>query len=151
MDPRSDRDWMKLALAQARKSLPDDVPVGALVVRENILLGRGHNQRERRMDPTLHAEILALRAAARNLGNWYLDGCTLYVTLEPCPMCAGALFQARLARVVWGAADPKGGAFGGVVDLNAYPFPHHLQVEGGVLAQECATLLRDFFRARRGG
>lgn len=142
---------MKLALAQARKSLPDDVPVGALVVKENILLGRGHNQRERRMDPTLHAEILALRAAARNLGNWYLDGCTLYVTLEPCPMCAGALFQARLARVVWGADDPKGGALGGVVDLNACSFPHHLQAEGGVLAQECATLLRDFFRARRGG
>jgi tRNA(adenine34) deaminase len=151
MDPRSDRDWMKLALAQARKSLPEDVPVGALVVKETILLGRGYNQRERRMDPTLHAEILALRAAARNLGNWYLDGCTLYVTLEPCPMCAGALFQARLARVVWGADDPKGGAFGGVIDLNAYPFPHHLRVESGVLAQECATLLRDFFRARRGG
>jgi tRNA(adenine34) deaminase len=127
------------------------VPVGALVVLEGEVIGRGFNQPIGRNDPTAHAEIMALRAAATRLGNYRLPGCTLYVTLEPCAMCAGAIMHARVGRVVFGARDPKTGAAGSVVDLFAENrLNHHTAVAGGVLEAECGGLLSGFFAARRG-
>lgn len=142
---------MRLALAQARLArAAGEVPVGAVVVREGEVVGAGWNQPIRAQDPSAHAEIMALRAAGRRLGNYRLPGCTLYVTLEPCAMCSGAIFHARIARVVYGAPDPKTGTAGSVLDLYAEPrLNHHAQVEGGVLAEECAALLREFFAERR--
>jgi tRNA(adenine34) deaminase len=146
------RIWMDEALAEARAAeRHDDVPVGAVVVREGRVIARAHNERERRQDPTAHAEILALRGAAAALGSWRVDGCTLYVTLEPCTMCAGALVLARLPRVVFAADDPKAGAVGALYDVPRDPrLNHQVEVVRGVLADECGDLLRDFFRARRG-
>lgn len=146
-----DRRFMEQALAEARKALEsDDVPVGAIVVRDGQIIGRGHNQRERLADPTAHAEMIALTAAAAAIGRWRLEGCTLYVTLEPCPMCAGALVLARVQRLVFGAFDPKGGACGSLYNIPQDPrLNHRLEVTGGVLAGQCAELLRDFFRRRR--
>ena len=144
---------MQVALEEARLALVhDDVPVGALVVTtEGVVAGAGHNERELRKDPTAHAEILAMQEAARALGSWRLLGCTLYVTLEPCAMCAGAIVLARLPRVVFGTADPKAGACGSVLDVTGEPrLNHRPVVEGGPLADECAALLRAFFAARRG-
>lgn len=143
---------MASALEAARASLESgDVPVGAVVVDEDSrLLGRGSNARERDADPTAHAEILALREAARELGSWRLAGATLVVTLEPCPMCAGALVAARVRRVVFGAADPKAGACGSLYNLCVDPrLNHEIEVVPGVRAAEAAALLEDFFRARR--
>ncbi len=146
---------MRLALRAARAAVRsgavDDVPVGAVVVGpDGSLLGVGANEREARGDPTAHAEVLALRAAADALGSWRLAGCTLAVTLEPCPMCAGALVLARVARVVFGAWDPKAGAAGSVWDLvRDRRVNHRPEVVGGVLEEECAAVLRDFFAARR--
>ncbi len=143
---------MASALEAARASLESgDVPVGAVVVDEDgRLLGRGSNARERDADPTAHAEILALREAARELGSWRLAGATLVVTLEPCPMCAGALVAARVRRVVFGAADPKAGACGSLYNLCVDPrLNHEIEVVPGVRAAEAAALLEDFFRARR--
>ncbi len=143
---------MASALDAARASLESgDVPVGAVVVDEDgRLLGRGSNARERDADPTAHAEILALREAARELGSWRLAGATLVVTLEPCPMCAGALVAARVRRVVFGAADPKAGACGSLYNLCVDPrLNHEIEVVPGVRAAEAAALLEDFFRARR--
>lgn len=142
---------MRLALEQAHIArAAGEVPVGAVVVRAGEVIGAGWNQPIRRHDPTAHAEVMALRAAAQRLGNYRLPGCTLYVTLEPCAMCSGAIFHARIARVVYGAADPKTGAAGSVLDLYAEPrLNHHAEVEGGLLAEECAALLRDFFAERR--
>jgi tRNA(adenine34) deaminase len=142
---------MREAIAQARLALEaGEVPVGAVVVHGNQVVGRGHNGPVGSHDPTAHAEIRALREAARALGNYRLDGCELYVTLEPCAMCSGAMMHARLARVVYGAADPKTGAAGSVVDLFAQPLLNHqTQVRGGVLAHEGSALLSEFFRARR--
>ena len=138
-----------LALALAAKRA-DEVPVGAVVVSEGKVIGRGFNAPIGSRDPSAHAEIQAMRAAALSLANYRLTGCTLYVTLEPCPMCAGAIQHARIARVVFGAADPKTGACGSVVDLFAEPLlNHHARVEGGVLAQQCSELLTNFFRERR--
>lgn len=152
MRDRGDEYYMKLALMEAEKSLPDDVPVGAVVVKEGKVIGRGHNQRERRQDPTLHAEIVALRQAAKKVGSWYLTECLLYVTLEPCPMCAGALIQARIKGVIFGALDSKGGALGSVVNLNQEGlFNHRFECRGGVESEACAKLLREFFLMRRGG
>lgn len=149
---KSDAYWMGFALREARRALPDDVPVGAVVVCDGTLLARGRNRREQRQDPSLHAEIDAIRRAARRLNRWHLDHCTLYVTLEPCLMCAGAVLLARMERVVFGALDPKGGALGSVLDIHDQPgFNHRFQVEGGILQKECATILQDFFRSRRGG
>jgi tRNA(adenine34) deaminase len=148
----TDEAWMRVALREARAaSGHDDVPVGAVVISpEGIELGRGRNRREQAHDPTAHAEIEALRAAARSLGRWRLDGCTLVVTLEPCAMCAGAAAQARVARLVFGADDPKAGAVSSLWDLVRDPrLPHRLEVRRGVLADECAEVLRTFFRARR--
>jgi tRNA(adenine34) deaminase len=148
---------MAEALAEARAaSAHDDVPIGAVVVRcddpsgSPAIVGRGHNRREVDQDPTAHAEVLAIREAARATGSWRLDGCTLYVTLEPCVMCAGALVLARLDRVVFGADDPKAGAVGALYDVPRDPrLNHRLEVERGVQAEVCGDLLRDFFRARR--
>ena len=142
---------MRVAIDEARKALDhDDVPVGAVVVHAGEVVGVGHNEREHRQDPTAHAETLALQAAARRLGSWRLLDTVLYVTLEPCAMCAGAIVLARVPRVVYGTADPKAGAAGSVLDVLAHPrLNHRPAVEGGLLAAECAALLTDFFAARR--
>jgi len=142
---------MSAAVAEARLALAhDDVPVGAVVVADGTVIGTGHNEREARQDPTAHAEMLALRRAAAALGSWRLLGTTLYVTLEPCAMCAGAIVLARVTRVVYGTADPKAGAAGSVLDILAEPrLNHRPAVEGGLLADECAALLRAFFAGRR--
>ena len=143
---------MDTALAEARLALEhDDVPIGAVVVAgDGRVLGAGHNERELRQDPTAHAEILALQRAAAAVGSWRVLGATLYVTLEPCAMCAGAIVLARVPRVVYGTTDPKAGAAGSVLDVLAEPrLNHRPVVEGGVLADECAALLREFFVARR--
>ena len=147
----TDDDWMAQALELARDAARrGEVPVGALLVRDDAVLGRGGNAPIAHNDPTSHAEIVALREAGRALGNYRLPGCTLYVTLEPCAMCAGAILHARLARLWYGASDPKTGACGSVVDLFAEPrLNHHTRVTGGVAADACASLLSEFFAARR--
>ncbi len=146
-----DQRWMALALDQARRAAESgEVPVGAVVVKDGQLLASGCNAPIAGHDPTAHAEIVALREAARVLGNYRLDGCTLYVTLEPCPMCSGAMLHARLARVVYGAADPRTGAAGSVLNLFAQPqLNHQTEVTGGVCADACGQLLKDFFKPRR--
>ena len=146
-----DEAFMRHALREAEKALEhDDVPIGAVVVKDEQVIGAGHNERELRQDPTAHAEMIALRAAAARLGSWRLLDCTLYVTLEPCAQCAGAIVLGRVPRVVYGTADPKAGAAGSVLDILAEPrLNHRPQVAGGVLAAECAALLVDFFRSRR--
>jgi len=142
---------MHAALEQARKAqAAGEVPVGAVVVMDGKIVGTGFNAPIGRHDPTGHAEILALRDAAARLGNYRLPDCELYVTLEPCAMCVGAMLHARVARLVYGAADPKTGACGSVIDLFSEPrLNHHAEVTAGVMAQECGALLRDFFAARR--
>ena len=147
-----DEYYMRLALREAERALEhDDVPVGAIVVREGEVIGAGHNERELRQDPSAHAEMLALRDAARALGSWRLLDTVLYVTLEPCAMCAGAIVLGRIPRVVYGTTDPKAGAAGSVLDVLAEPrLNHRPVVQGGVLGAECALLLTDFFSARRG-
>lgn len=142
---------MRIALHEAQLATEhDDVPVGAVVVHEGEVIGAAHNERERRADPTAHAEVLALRAAAATLGGWRLLGTVLYCTLEPCPMCAGAIQQARVARVVFGAPDQKVGAAGTVIDPLRDPrLLHRVEVQGGVLATDALTLLRGFFDDRR--
>lgn len=146
-----DHHFMLQALALARQAgTQDEVPVGALVVLEGVVVGQGFNQPIGRHDPTAHAEVMALRDAAVRLGNYRLPGCTLYVTVEPCAMCAGAIQHARIARVVYGAVEPKTGACGSVVDLFAEArLNHHAEVSGGLLADECAALVSSFFRRRR--
>ena len=147
----TDEEMMVLALDEARAALDhDDVPIGAVVVVDGRVVGRGHNRREVDADPTAHAEILALRSAAATLGRWRLDDATLVVTLEPCPMCAGAAQQARIARVVYGAADPKAGALGSLYNLGADPrLNHEFDVRHGVAADAAGDLLGDFFAERR--
>jgi tRNA(adenine34) deaminase len=142
---------MDEALAEARAAQQaGDVPVGAVVVLDDTIVGRGRNRREIDGDPMAHAEVEALRDAAANLGRWRLDDATLYVTLEPCPMCAGALVQARLARLVYGADDPKAGAVRSLFQICEDPrLPHRLKVTAGVRNAECASVLREFFTARR--
>jgi tRNA(adenine34) deaminase len=152
IDAATAERWMRVALAEARAALDhDDVPVGAVVVApDGTELARGHNRREQAGDPTAHAELEALRAAARSLGTWRLDGCTLVATLEPCAMCAGALVQSRVARLVFGADDPKAGAVTSLFDLVRDPrLPHRVEVRRGVLADDCASVLRSFFATRR--
>jgi tRNA(adenine34) deaminase len=146
-----DERFMRLALHLAVEAGKNgEVPVGAVVVSQGQVLGRGANAREAAMDPTAHAEILALREASAALGSWRLDGSTLYVTLEPCPMCAGAAVMARLSRLVYGASDPKAGSCGSLYNLCADPrLNHELPVGRGVLAQEAALLLADWFSAKR--
>jgi len=148
---RDDRDGMEAALREARASgEADEVPVGCVIVHEGAVIGRGHNQTEALQDATAHAEILAIGAASNALRSWRLIDCTLYVTLEPCAMCAGAIVLARVPRVVYGTTDPKAGAAGSVLDILAEPrLNHRPRVAGGVLAGECAALLTEFFAARR--
>ena len=141
------REALRLAVRAAERG---EVPVGALVVKDGKVVGRGYNAPISSKDPTAHAEIQALREAATAIGNYRLEGCSLYVTLEPCVMCAGAIMHARIARLVYGAADPKTGACGSVVDLfSEKKLNHHTEVEGGVLAVEAGRLLSEFFAARR--
>jgi tRNA(adenine34) deaminase len=142
---------MRAALREARESLArDEVPVGCVIVHDGLVIGRGHNQVEALQDATAHAEILAIGAASNALGSWRLHECTLYVTLEPCAMCAGAIVLARLGRVVVGAPDPKAGACGSVLDVLGEPrLNHRAAFTPGVLAGECGELLREFFRKRR--
>jgi tRNA(adenine34) deaminase len=146
-----DEHWMREALDEARSAIAhDDVPIGAIVVRDGVAIGRGRNERELLEDPTAHAEILALRQAAAALGTWRVLDSTLYVTLEPCTMCAGAIVLARVPRVVYASTDPKAGAAGSVLDVLANPqLNHRPEVVGGVLADEASELLRSFFRVRR--
>jgi tRNA(adenine34) deaminase len=146
-----DQCFMKEALAFARIAFSErEVPIGAVVVREGKLLGRGRNRRERLADPTHHAEVEAIREAAAAAGNWRLEGATLYATVEPCPMCAGAAVNARIARIVFGCADPKAGYCGTLGNIPQDPrLNHRCAVEGGLLAEESADLLRMFFQARR--
>ena len=147
----ADERMMRLALEEARAAGAEgDVPVGAVVVRGDEVVGRAGNAREREQDPTAHAEILALRQAARAIGNWHLEGCTLYVTLEPCAMCAGALVLARLDRLVLGAPDPKAGFAGSLGDIvRDGRLNHEVEVTVGVLVEECGEVLRAFFAERR--
>ena len=146
-----DERFMRLALDEAERALNHgDVPVGAVLVHDGEVIGAGHNERELRQDPSAHAEMIALRAGAAALGSWRLLDTVLYVTLEPCAMCAGAIVLGRVPRVVYGTADPKAGAAGSVLDILAEPrLNHRPAVEGGLLAPECAALLRAFFAARR--
>ena len=150
-EAETDRKWMREALSEARAAAElGEVPVGALIVRENEVLARGFNRREVDSDPLGHAEVLAIRGAAEALGDWRLEGCTLYVTLEPCAMCAGALVNSRVERLVFGATDPKGGYCRTLGNLVQDPrLNHQLQMSGGVLAAESAELLKGFFRGLR--
>jgi tRNA(adenine34) deaminase len=146
-----DEEFMRLALREAAKALAhDDVPIGAVVVHRDEVIGVGHNERELLEDPTAHAEVLALRQAAAHLGSWRVLDCTLYVTLEPCAMCAGAIVLARVPRVVYATTDPKAGAAGSVMDVLDHPrLNHRPEVVGGLLADEAAELIVGFFRSRR--
>jgi tRNA(adenine34) deaminase len=147
----ADRRHMQSALQLAEQAASHgDVPIGAVVARADEVLGQAGNERELRGDPTAHAEVLALRQASERLGGWRLLETTIYVTLEPCPMCAGAITLARVPRLIYGAADPKGGAVGSVIDLFAEPVVNHRpEVEGGLLAEDAAALLAEFFSSRR--
>ena len=144
-------DYMTAALALARQAAElGEIPVGAVIADENgTIVGRGYNRRETDRDATAHAEVLAIRDACRNLNRWRLTGCTLYVTLEPCPMCTGAILQSRLDRVVYGAPDEKAGCCGGLLHLTEYPFDTHPAIYAGVLEEECRKVLREFFQGRR--
>jgi tRNA(adenine34) deaminase len=151
IDGSLDERFMRLALREAERALEhDDVPVGAVVVHDGEVAGLGHNERELRQDPTAHAEVLAIREAARFLDRWRLLDCVLYVTLEPCAMCAGAIVLARVSRVVYAATDPKAGAAGSVLDVLGEPsLNHRPQVDAGLLEDASAALLREFFGQRR--
>ncbi len=148
---RSDEEGIEAALREAQASAErDEVPVGCVIVQDGIILGRGHNQVEGLNDATAHAEILAIGAASTTLGSWRLSDCTMYVTLEPCAMCAGAIILARLGRLVYGAPDPKAGACGSVLDVVHEPsLNHSLPVTSGVMADACGGILREFFAAKR--
>ena len=142
--------YMQLALEEAKKaSLLGEVPVGAVIVKNGEIISIGRNDREKSNDATGHAEIIAIRKACQKLGGWHLDGCELYVTLEPCPMCMGAIINSRIKRVVYGAKDAKAGACESVLNMCAYPLNHKPLTEGGILAEECAQILSDFFYNKR--
>ncbi|MES1982790.1 MAG: tRNA adenosine(34) deaminase TadA [Pseudomonadota bacterium] len=147
----TDLDYMRFALGLARQAeVLGEVPVGALVVKDGLIIGRGYNSPIARNDPSAHAEILALREAGQSLNNYRLVGCQLFVTLEPCAMCIGAMLHARIERVVYGASDLKTGAAGSILNLFAEPrLNHHAEITGGVLAEECSLVLSNFFAARR--
>jgi len=151
-DEGDDVEFMRLALAEAYLALAhDDVPIGAVAVVDGGVVGTAHNERELRSDPTAHAEMLALRAAARHLGRWRLQDVTIYSTVEPCPMCAGALVAARVLRVVYGAPDEKAGAAYSLYNILQDPrLNHECRLTTGILAEDCAAVIQEFFRARRG-
>jgi tRNA(adenine34) deaminase len=143
--------FMEQALEEAQKAYDmGEVPIGAVIVKDGIIIARGHNLRETYKDPTLHAEMVAIREAAEKLGGWRLSGCELYVTLEPCPMCAGAIIQSRIERVIFGAMDPKGGCAGSLYNLLADSrFNHRAEVVSGVMEEECRRIIQIFFKAKR--
>ena len=150
IDTAEDKKFMELALAEAVLAAKEgETPIGAVVVRGGEVLARAHNGRERLFDISAHAELIAVREAERALGDWRLSGCTVYVTLEPCPMCAGALLASRVSRVVYGAKDPVAGAMGSVLNLPRYPLGSKPAVTAGVLEEECRTVLQDFFKKCR--
>lgn len=149
-DMRSDEYFMQLALELARESAAEgDVPVGAVVVRDGDVIGAGRNRREMCGNALAHAELEAIHAACQRLGGWQLVGCTLYVTLEPCPMCAGAIINSRIERVVQGTLNPKAGSCGSITNLFEMPYNHHPKVETGVCGEACSDLLKEFFRTLR--
>ena len=146
----TDRDYMAQALALAAEAMAQgEVPVGALIVKNGEVIATGRNRREKGKNALYHAEIEAIDAACKKLGGWRLPGCTLYVTLEPCPMCAGAILNARIDRLVYGASDPKSGSVGSVTDLFMFPFNWSPEVRAGCMEDECAAMLSDFFRRIR--
>ncbi len=146
----NDKKFMKEALEEAQKSADSgDVPVGAVIVLNGEIIARAHNKREHGGSAINHAEVLAIDEACRKRGGWRLKDCILYVTLEPCPMCAGAVINSRIERVVYGAKDARAGAFGSLIDLRSYPFNHKPHCVSGVLADECAAILREFFAKKR--
>lgn len=148
---QNDEKWMREAIAEAMKAERiGEVPIGAVIVKDDQVIGRGYNLRETELDPTAHAEMVAIRNACEQLGAWRLLDCTLYVTLEPCPMCAGAIVQSRVKRVVYGTVDPKAGCAGTLMNLLQEPrFNHETELTSGILQQECAALLTQFFRRLR--
>ena len=146
----SDNGLMQLALAEAKAAFEEnEVPVGAVIAKDGIVIAGAHNRRENGKNAAAHAELLCIERACEKLGTWRLSGCTLYVTLEPCPMCAGAVINARLDRVVYALKDAKAGAFGSVMDLNSYPLNHKPKIEYGLYGNESEILLKDFFKKRR--
>lgn len=147
-----DEYFMHLAIKEAEKAAArGEIPVGAVIVRDGQVIASAGNRRERDRVATAHAELLAIESACRALGGWRLPACELYVTLEPCPMCMGAIVNARIGRVVFGATDRKAGAAGGLFDMNSYPLNHHPTVAAGVLQEECSAMLKAFFKSRRNG
>lgn len=148
---KNDEHFIRLAIEQAKIAQENgDVPIGAVIVHDNQIIGKAYNQREQLKDPTAHAEIIALTQAAAALQSWRLTGCTMYVTLEPCPMCAGALVLARIDRLVYGSDDPKAGACGSLYDIvRDERLNHRMEVTSGILAEECSKLLQEFFQHRR--
>ena len=142
---------MSIALKEAQKAvILDEVPVGAIIVKDDKIIARGHNLREKSNDPTSHAEINAIRKASKKLNSWRLEGATIYVTVEPCSMCAGAILQSRIARIVYGTTDPKGGAIESSFELfKAKNINHHPEIKGGVLKEECSTIITSYFKSKR--
>lgn len=143
--------WMKEAIKQAKKAAQkDEVPIGCVIVKDDQIISRAYNKREMKQCSTAHAEILAIEKACKKLGSWRLEDCDLYVTLEPCPMCSGAIIQSRIRNVIFGAYDPKGGCMGSNMNINdVRGFNHYPDIEGGILQDECSRLLKDFFKAKR--
>ena len=144
-------EFMRIALDEAKIAAREgEIPVGAVIVKDGEVIASAHNNREATGDATGHAEVLAIRKACEALGGWHLEKCTLYVTLEPCPMCMGAIINSRMGKVVFGAKDAKAGACGSVIDLRSYPLNHKPQIESGFMREECLALLSDFFKQKRG-
>lgn len=143
--------WMKEAIKQAKKAAQkDEVPIGCVIVKDDQIIARAYNKREMKQCSTAHAEILAIEKACKKLGSWRLEDCDLYVTLEPCPMCSGAIIQSRIRNVIFGAYDPKGGCMGSNMNINdVRGFNHYPDIEVGILQDECSRLLKDFFKAKR--
>lgn len=143
--------WMKEAIKQAKKAAQkDEVPIGCVIVKDDQIIARAYNKREMKQSSTAHAEILAIEKACKKLGSWRLEDCDLYVTLEPCPMCSGAIIQSRIRNVIFGAYDPKGGCMGSNMNINdVRGFNHYPDIEGGILQDECSRLLKEFFKAKR--
>ncbi|RHS99188.1 nucleoside deaminase [Firmicutes bacterium AM41-11] len=143
--------WMKEAIKQAKKAAQkDEVPIGCVIVKDDQIIARAYNKREMKQCSTAHAEILAIEKACKKLGSWRLEDCDLYVTLEPCPMCSGAIIQSRIRNVIFGAYDPKGGCMGSNMNINdVRGFNHYPYIEGGILQDECSRLLKEFFKAKR--
>ncbi len=147
----SDEKYMLLALEEAKKAAEkSEVPIGAVIVRNGEVIASAHNERETTFDATAHAETSAIRLACQKLGGWHLTGCTLYVTLEPCPMCAGAIINSRVEKVVFGAFDNREGSFGSLINLASYPYSSRPEIVGGVMEKECKEILSEFFKKIRG-